>query len=172
MIEKEPSVGSVALKWGFIFALIGVIFTLVLMVSGLAENRWISSLAYLILIGGIAVAMKNFKAENHGFISYGQGLGIGAIVSVIYGLLSGTFSWLYMEFVDPEYMNRIMEKQRVEMLQQGMTDEQIDAGMAIAENFQGPVAIILGSAVVTLIIGFILSLIISAIMKNSRPEFE
>ncbi|OKL39782.1 DUF4199 domain-containing protein [Pontibacter flavimaris] len=172
MIEKQPSVGSVALKWGFIFALIGVIFTLVLMVTGLAENRWISSLAYLILIGGIVMAMKNYKEENNGFMSYGQGLGIGSIVSVVYGLLSGISSWLYMEFVDPEYMTRIMEKQRVQMLQDGMTDEQIDAGMAIAENFQGPFTVILGSAVITLIFGFILSLIIAAVMKNSRPEFE
>lgn len=73
MTEKEPSVGSVALKWGFIFALVGVIFSLILMVSGLAENRWLSSLAYLILIAGIVVAMKNYKEQNYGYMSYGQG---------------------------------------------------------------------------------------------------
>ena len=55
---------------------------------------------------------------------------------------------------------------------QGLPDEQIDAGMAMAENFQGPLTMILGGTVLTLIVGFILSLIIAAIMKNSRPEFE
>ncbi|AKD03593.1 DUF4199 domain-containing protein [Pontibacter korlensis] len=172
MTEKEPSVGSVALKWGFIFALIGVVFSLILMVADLSENRWLSSLAYIILIVGIVVAMKNYKELNQGFMSYGQGLGIGSIVSAIFGFLSGLGSWLYIEFVDPEYMARVMEKQRVQMLEQGLTDEQIDAGMAMAENFQGPVTMILGATVVTLILGFILSLIISAVMKNTRPEFE
>ncbi|RIJ34129.1 DUF4199 domain-containing protein [Pontibacter oryzae] len=170
--ERGPSVGSVALKWGFIFALIGVIFSLILMVSGLAENRWISSLAYLILIAGIVIGMKNFKEQNHGYMSYGQGLGLGSIISAIFGFLSGTFSWLYIEFVDPSYMTRIFEKQREEMIRKGLSDEQIDAGMAMAENFQGPVAMILGATVITLIVGFILSLIISAVMKNARPEFE
>ncbi|ARS34215.1 DUF4199 domain-containing protein [Pontibacter actiniarum] len=172
MTEKEPSVGSVALKWGFIFALVGVIFSLILMVSGLAENRWLSSLAYLILIAGIVVAMKNYKEQNYGYMSYGQGLGIGTIVSGVFGFLSGLFTWLYVEFVDTEYMGRVMEQQREEMIRQGLTDEQIDAGMAMAENFQGPVTMILGATIVTLIIGFILSLIISAVMKNKRPEFE
>ncbi|MDX5436434.1 MAG: DUF4199 domain-containing protein [Pontibacter sp.] len=172
MTEKEPSVSSVALKYGFVFALIGVVFTLILMVSGLAENRWLSSIAYLILIAGIVIAMKNYKEQNHGYMSYGQGLGIGSLVSAVFGFLSGLSSWLYMEFVDPNYMGRIMEKQREEMIRQGLTDEQIDAGMAMAENFQGPFTLILGATIVTVIIGFLLSLIISAVMKNSRPEFE
>ncbi|PRY12634.1 uncharacterized protein DUF4199 [Pontibacter ummariensis] len=172
MTEKEPSVVSVAFKYGFIFALVGVIYSLILMVSDLGDNRWLSSLAYLILIAGIVVAMKSYREDNHGYMSYGQGLGIGTIVAAVFGFLSGLFTWLYTEFVDTEYMARMMEKQRVQMLEQGLSDEQIDAGMAMAENFQGPLTMILGATFVTLIIGFILSLVISGIMKNSRPEFE
>ena len=170
--QPQPSVTSVAVKYGLLTALVGVVYSLIIMVADLGDNRILSSLAYLILIGGIVVAMKQYKAANFGYMSYGQGLGIGAIVSVIFGLLSGLFTWLYTEFVDTEYMARMMEKQREQMIQQGLSDEQIDAGMKMAENFQGPVTMILGAGVITLIIGFILSLIISAIMKNSRPEFE
>ena len=170
--QPQPSVTSVAVKYGLLTALVGVVYSLIIMVADLGDNRILSSLAYLILIGGIVVAMKQYKAANFGYMSYGQGLGIGAIVSVIFGLLSGLFTWLYTEFVDTEYMARMMEKQREQMIQQGLSDEQIDAGMKMAENFQGPVTMILGAGVITLIIGFVLSLIISAIMKNSRPEFE
>ena len=174
MIETQPqaSVTSVAVKYGLLTGLVGVVYSLIIMVTDLGDNRILSSLAYLILIAGIVLAMKQYKAINYGYMSYGQGLGIGSLVSLIFGLLTGIFTWIYTEFVDTEYMGRMMEKQREEMLSQGMTDEQIDAGMKIAENFQGPVTMILGAAVITLIIGFILSLIISAIMKNSRPEFE
>ncbi|GAB3830041.1 DUF4199 domain-containing protein [Pontibacter rugosus] len=150
MTEKEPSVSSVALKWGFIFALVGVVFTLILMIAGLAENRWLSSLSYIILIAGIVIAMKNYKSQNYGYMSYGQGLGIGSLVSAIYGFLSGLVSWLYIEFVDPAYMTRVMDKQREAMITQGLTDEQIDAAVAMAENFQGPVTMILGATVITL----------------------
>ncbi|GAB3197495.1 putative membrane protein [Pontibacter aydingkolensis] len=174
MIETQPqaSVTSVAVKYGFLTALVGVVYSLIIMVTDLGDNRILSSLAYLILIAGIVLAMKQYKSENHGYMSYGQGLGIGSIVSILFGLLSGLFTWIYTEFVDTEYMSRMMEKQREQMIQQGLSDEQIDAGMKMAENFQGPVTMILGAAVITLILGFILSLIISAIMKNSRPEFE
>ncbi|MHA6249845.1 DUF4199 domain-containing protein [Pontibacter sp. CAU 1760] len=171
-IEKQPSVGAIALKYGFIFGLIGIIYQAIIMVANVGDNRWLSSLGFVILIAGIMIAMKNYKALNYGYMSYGQGLGIGAILSAVFGFMGGIFTWAYTSFIDTDYMARMMEKQREEMLLQGMTDEQVDAGMAIAQNFQGPVTMILGGAVMTLIIGFILSLIISAIMKNSRPEFE
>ena len=171
-IEKEPSVASVALKYGLLFGLVGVVFQAILMVTNLGDNRWLSSLGFVILIVGIVLAMKSYKEQNLGYMSYGQGLGIGALLSGVYGFCTGLFSWIYMEFVDPEYMGRMMEKQRVQMLEQGLSDEQVDAGMAMAENFQGPLVTVGGAAIVTLIFGFFLSLIISAIIKNSRPEFE
>lgn len=172
MTEAQPSVTPVAVKYGLITALVGIVYSLILMVTDLGDNRILSSIGYIIMIVGIVLAMKQYKSINYGYMSYGQGLGIGSLVSVIFGFLSGIFTWLYTTFVDPDYMARMMEKQRVELLEQGLSDEQIDASMKIAENFQGPFTMIFGAAVITLIVGFILSLIIAAVMKNSRPEFE
>ncbi len=172
MTETQPNVTPIAIKYGFLAALVGVIYNVILMVLDLGDNRALSSLAYIILIAGIILAIKEYKALNLGYISYGQGLGIGSLVSVIFGFMLGIFTWVYTSFIDTEYMAGVMEKQRVKMIEEGLSDEQIDSAMKIAENFQGPVTMILGAAVITLIIGFILSLIISAIMKNSRPEFE
>ena len=168
----QPSVTSVALKYGFITALIGVVYTLIIMVSDLGDNRWVSGLSYLILIVGIVLAMKQYKTINYGYMSYGQGLGIGTLVSAVFGLLTGIFVWLYTSFVDTEYMARMQEKQAEVLLDQGMSDEQVDQAMAMAESFSGPLAMILGGLVGAVLVGFLLSLIISAIMKNNRPEFE
>ena len=170
--EKQPSVAAVALRYGLIFGLMGIIYQAIIMIADLGDNRWLSSLGYIILIIGIVVAMKSYKEQNFGYMSYGQGLGIGTLLAAVFGFMSGLFTWIYTSFVDTGYMTRLMEKQREQMVLQGLPDEQIDAGMAMAENFQGPLTMILGGTVLTLIVGFILSLIIAAIMKNSRPEFE
>jgi len=44
--------------------------------------------------------------------------------------------------------------------------------MQMSESFQGPIAMILGGLIGAIVIGFLLSLVISAIMKRNRPEFE
>jgi len=172
MTENQPSVTAVALKYGLITALVGIVYSLVLNVLDLSTNQWLTSLSYLILIAGLVLAMRDFKSNNYGYMSYGQGLGIGSLLSAIFGLLSGIFSWIYTTYIDPEFMGRMQEVQRTKMLEQGLSDEQIDAALGMAAKFQNPLTMIFGSMAVFLIIGFILSLIIAAIIKNKRPEFE
>jgi len=64
------------------------------------------------------------------------------------------------------------EKQVDSLLDRGMSDEEVDAAMKMTESFQGPLALILGGLIGSVVIGFLLSLILSAIMKRNRPEFE
>lgn len=172
MTETQPSVTSVALKYGLITALVSIVYTLIIMVLDMGDNRWLSGLSFLIMIAGIVLAMKHYKSINHDYMSYGQGLGIGTLVSAVTGLLSGIFMWIYTSFVDSGYMARMQEKQTEVLLDRGMSDEEVEAAMKMTESFQGPIAMILGGLVGAVVVGFLLSLIISAIMKNNRPEFE
>ncbi|QCR23212.1 DUF4199 domain-containing protein [Pontibacter sp. SGAir0037] len=170
--EKQPSVSSVALKYGLIFGLISVVYSLILMLADLGTNKWLGGLGYIILIVAIVVAIKEFKQRSGGFMSYGQGLGIGTLISAVVGLLGGIFMWAYTSFVDTNYMSNMMEQQRIELENRGMSDEQIDAALEMGQKFQGPLITIFAALIGYVIIGFIISLIISAIMKNTRPEFE
>ncbi|MCC9136125.1 DUF4199 domain-containing protein [Pontibacter silvestris] len=172
MIEKEPSVFSVALKYGFVGALIGVVYSLILMVTNLNTNPWLSTLSYVILIGTIVVAMQQYKKSNYGYMSYGQGLGIGTLVSAMFGVFGSVFTYIYTTFVDPNFMDNMMEQQRIELENRGMSDEQIDQAIAMSQQFASPALLVVWGILLYIIVGFILSLIVSAIMKNSRPEFE
>jgi len=172
MTENQSSVSSVALKYGLIGALISVVFTAVLLIAGVEVSGWIGSLGYLILIGAMVLAMKEYKKSNYGYMSYGQGLGIGTLVSLFFGVLGGVFMYIYTSFIDPNYTSSMMDKQRIELEERGMSDEQIDQAIAMGESFSSPVMMIVWSIVGYLFIGFILSLIVAAIMKHKRPEFE
>ncbi|GAB2793523.1 ABC-type Fe3+-siderophore transport system permease subunit [Hymenobacter luteus] len=131
--------------------------------------RWLGA---LVGIAGIVLAHKSFKQLNRGFMSYGQGLGIGTILSAVAGAVSSLFSYIYINFIDPDYMSRVMEITRTRMEDKGMDDAQIDQAMAWAEKFSsGPITIVFG-LLMSVFMGFLVSLIISAFTKNARPEFE
>ncbi|MBX0334438.1 DUF4199 domain-containing protein [Pontibacter sp. HSC-14F20] len=172
MTETQPSVSSVALKYGLIGALASIVFTAVLLITGVNVSGWIGSLGYLILIAFMVIAMKEYKNQNYGFMSYGQGLGIGTMVSLAFGVLGGVFMFIYTSFVDPDYTSSMMDKQRIELEERGMSDEQIEQAIAVGESVSSPVMMIVWSIVGYLVIGFLISLIVAAVMKNKRPEFE
>jgi hypothetical protein len=166
------STSAVGLRYGLLTGLVTVLLSFGLNVMH-QENSPARYLSFAILVGGLVLAMNNFKQQNHGFMSFGQGIGIGAVLSAVVGAISGVFAYVYMNFIDTDMLGRITEKMRADMeARGGMSDEQIDQAVAISSKFMnGPVMV--GAALLgTLLIGVLLSLVISAIIKNAQPEFE
>ena len=117
-------------------------------------------------------AMREFKAENSGYMSYGQGLGIGTLIAAISGLLNSTFTMFYTQFIDTNLMKKALETAREDMERRGMSDDQIDAGMQFSEKMMSPGILFAMGIFFSIFIGFIISLIVAAILRRNRPVFE
>jgi hypothetical protein len=168
----NTSVKSVAIRYGLITGFVTVIYSFILFIAEVSENQALTSASYLILIVGIVLAHQHFKKENGGYMRYSQGLGIGSLLSVIVGLLSGIFMYIYIKFIDSSTMERMRDIQVAELEKRNMTEEQIEQAMAITDKMMGPEMLVVWVIVGTLFLGFILSLIIAAITKRTRPEYE
>lgn len=163
---------SVGLRFGLLTGLLSIIFSFILYVTQADQSpvRW---LGLAILVGGMVMAHNAYKQGNSGFMDYSEGLGIGALMSVISGMLSTAFSFVYMKFVDPEYMARVMDTTRAKMEEKGgMTDEQIDQAMRMMQKFSAGGWMVLFGVLGSLLFGFLIALVVSAITKNSKPQFE
>ena len=170
--NPEVTPTAVGLRYGLLTGLISIIITFGLN----AAHQETSPLRYLtsvVLIAGIVLAQREFKARNAGFMGYGQGLSVGVVLSTIVGLLSAVFTYVYTNFIDPEMMTRTMEKVRADMEAKGsMTDAQIDQAMAMSAKFTTGPVLLLFVIIGSIVIGLIISLITSAFIKNVKPEFE
>ena len=163
---------SVGLRYGLLTGIVSVIFSLILNISNLEDSplKWLS---FVILGVGILLACRFFKQANGGFMSYGQGLGIGTVLSGVVGVLSAIFTFIYVNYMDTTFVSRAMEKARAGMeARGGMSEEQIEQGTAMAAKFMTPTFLFVGAILGTLFFGFLLSLVIAAVTKNNRPEFE
>ncbi|GAA3933556.1 DUF4199 domain-containing protein [Hymenobacter algoricola] len=163
---------AVGIRYGLLVGLASVIFTFILFATGQEGNVPLSLLGMVIWIVGVVLAHKFFKANNGGFMSYSQGLGIGTLLSAVSGVLGAIFRYVYMEFIDPSATQRGMDLARAKLETQGMDDAQIDQAVAMSQKFSsGPIGLVI-AIISSIVLGFILSLIISAITKRNRPEFE
>jgi Protein of unknown function (DUF4199) len=174
---EQTTTTQTALKWGAITGLISIVLAAISFVMNLDSTdspiKYLGSiLGLLVSIVVLIMAMKEFKSANGGFMSYGQGLGIGAMIGGISGVISGIFSYIYLKFIDTTHMETVKNFQISKMEEQGMSQDQIDAGMKYADMFTGPATILAFSVIGGVIFYFIISLIISAIQKNEKPVFE
>ncbi|WP_149240547.1 DUF4199 domain-containing protein [Dyadobacter sp. 32] len=171
-MEEKVSTARIALKYGVLASVVIMVFTTIINVTGQSQNKWLTSLSFVFMIVGIVVAMKSFKEENKGFMTYGEGLGLGSLVSAIMGLLGSTFSVLYNKFIDPTIITQAMDTARSEMESKGMDDAQIDQAMAMSEKFMSPGVLFAFGVIGSLMVGFVLSLIIAAILRKDKPVFD
>ncbi len=165
-----PSTARVALKAGVITGLAIVVYSVILNLVGVSQSSPLHYVSFLLLIGGLVYGMRDFKEQNGGYMSYGQGLGVGSLTSAVAGLLSTLFNTFYVKVVDPSLLQRTMDEQRVQMEDRGMSDAQIEQAISIAERMSS-FSFLFGTLVV-LFIGFILSLVIAAIMKRDQDVLD
>lgn len=172
-MEENQSVFKTSLNAGLLFGLIIVVFNLLLFVTDLAiTSQGLTWISYLILAGGIFYAHNQFKKKGDGFMSYAQGLGIGTLVSLFAGVLSGIFSVVYTTLIDTGYQERAMEQARIMMEEQGMPDEQIESALEMSQTFTNPILMLVVGIIVMTFLGFLISLVVAAITKKNDPAAE
>lgn len=170
-MNEKPSTAKIALKWGAIAGLTTVVFQTILYLTGMYLNTSLGMVTWVFTIGGLYLAIAEYKRENGGYLSIGEGVGLGVLVAVIMGLLSTSFSLIYTHFVDPTVMQQSMELARQRLEDQGnMTDEQVEQAMELSQKFTSPGILLLGGVIGMALIGAILSLIISAIMRREPAD--
>lgn len=158
---------QVGIRYGLILGATSVIISLVAFIADLRENFAINVLSTVVSIAFLVIAMKHFRDQNNGFIKFGQGFGIGMIVSAISSILSGIFLIIYLKFINPSIFEEILDKAR-EGWEKAGTD---DKAIAMAEKFLTPEFMFISAVIGGLIFGAILSLIVAAIMQKKEPEF-
>ncbi|TGE23638.1 DUF4199 domain-containing protein [Hymenobacter aquaticus] len=166
---------SVGIRYGLITGLIWIVVDFILRATGLSFKYSVYlSASILVYIVGIVMAHRFFKQSNQGFMTYGQGLLIVVVMSLISGLLSGIFNYVYVNFIDADYALRMRTDFEVWMSSMpGVQEEQIEKSMAdmTDEKIKSPLQIgksLMGAAVG----GVITGLIVSIFTKHKRPEFE
>jgi len=168
----QTSFSQISIRYGLITSLVLVVYSLIVQMAGYDTDTALGYLSYVILVVGIYMAQKAFKDQGDGFMSYGQGLGLGTIISAFSGFFVGVFSYLYFKMVDETAIEMAIEETRIGLENQGLDDELIDQTMAISEQFMTPGWLGFIGFVGMVIVGFILSLVISAFSRNSNPEAE
>ncbi len=171
-MQEQVSTARIALKYGVITAVAVIVYSTILSIAGLAQNRALTSIGFIMLIGGIVWGMRDFRTQNNGFMSYGQGLGVGSLISAIVGFLGSIFTMFYTQFIDTTIMEQSLNTARADMEARGMDDAQIDQAMEMSQKFMTPGVVFFIGILTYLILGFIISLIVAAIMRRDKPVFD
>jgi len=171
-MEKNVSTARVALKYGVLGSVVIMIYTTIINVSGLSQNKFLPMLSFIFMIVIMVMGMKEYREQNKGFMSYGEGLGLGTLLSAVMGFLASMFSMFYIRFIDPTILTQGLDKVRADFEAKGMDDAKIDEAVAFSQKFMSPGIMFAIGVFGYIFMGFIISLILAAILRREKPVFE
>lgn len=169
-MNEQPTSTRIALKWGLFLGLTLILITLVMYVTDQSTNGLFNILTLVAMIAFLVLGMREHKMSTGGYMTFGEGVGLGALLSAIAGLLSSAFITFYNVVIDPTIQQRIFEQTRDKLEDQGLSDEQIDQALEISQKFQSPGFTFIAGVFGTLIIGLLLSLVIAAIIRQNKAN--
>ncbi|MFK7808217.1 MAG: DUF4199 domain-containing protein [Saprospiraceae bacterium] len=168
---------STALRYGGLAALISVIIGLVVHLAGLQDyeaaaagetdpiSTMVQLLSYVIWAGAVYLAIKFHRDEQlGGYITFGRGFYTGFATSLVMGAISAVWTFIFFSMIAPEILD-IMREAALN----NMPEDQAEQAEGIMDTMMSP-AVMTGSVfVATIVIGSIISVIASAIMKKDHP---
>ncbi len=120
-------------------------------------------LGCLVAFSGGTIAVWHYTSTHSLTLEAGKGAGMGALAG-----LGGAFvaSALALLFISLGLMPEPMEAVRQQFIDQGMTGEQLDQSLAMAENFSNPIISLVIGSVVGALLGAISGAISALVFKK------
>ncbi|WP_276372521.1 DUF4199 domain-containing protein [Chryseolinea sp. H1M3-3] len=162
---------STGIRYGVINGVIGIAYFLILTMADIDMSkgfgRWGGTIITIVIV---FLAHKYFKENGDGYMSFGQGVGIGFWTGLVSAVISSLFTYIYAKFIDPSFISTIREKAIEDMEAKGQSQEQIDAAMKFVEMFTSAEAILVMGVIFGVLIVVIVALIISIFTQKPHPE--
>ena len=174
MENASSNLKSHILQYGIVLGGISVVFNLMLFYLDMHYTQepsvqWIN---YFISISVTVLAIYNLRASNQGFMSLSEALKLGMGVAVISGLIAIVYTYVLINFLDPDTIEKTLEVTQNKILEENpeFSQEQLDGMKEMQRKFSGIGFLSAIILVFSLFFGFIISLITGLILRRNRPE--
>lgn len=101
MTDNNRTRGTVSIwptvwKWTLILAAFKSVYSLILWMTGLISASGVSVLGLVVSIVLVVLGLRNFRTLNNGYMTFGQGFGIGYVASVLSAAVGSAVQAVYL----------------------------------------------------------------------------
>ncbi|MBC7775895.1 MAG: DUF4199 domain-containing protein [Phycisphaerae bacterium] len=177
-LQPKKTLAQRAMAAALFIAGAGILVNLVFYVTGMdmemITNPAISWLNRILLIGityyFLHAALRSHRDEDlGGYVSVGQGIGLGTLAGLISGVISAVWFYIFTSFIATDMMDKIKEISMQQMQEQGQSAEASEQAMEMMSFFFNPVFFAIIVVISSVFFGFICGLVAGLVLKKDKP---
>ncbi|MCX6205979.1 MAG: DUF4199 domain-containing protein [Bacteroidetes bacterium] len=152
---------------GLILSLITIVYSIALYLTDLWQNKSLSYISYVVIIGGIIWSCIHYAKQMDGNVTFGNVFAHGFKITATLIVITVVYSFLSIKVIFPEMMDKILEMTAKELEKnKSLTDEQAKNALDMTSKFILPF-MIGGIILMYGIVGAIASAIGAGISKKN-----
>lgn len=173
-MEQKKSVWKETLNYGIILGLISVVFSVLTYMFDLTFKTWLMWPGMMITLVVMFFLLRSYRDHyNNGYISYGKSVGAGVVINIYAAIITAIYIYLLYSFIDPGLIDKSLAVAEQKMLERGLPDSAVEQAMEMQAKFVKPWITTLSATLMSILYGFILSLIVSLfVMKKGNPLLD
>jgi hypothetical protein len=172
MEEKSVSIWKSSLVSAVYLAIALILLSVIFYVTGNTFSKAAQYLTYPIMIVGIIWAQISYKKNLGGTLTYGQAVGVGVLTMTFAGVITGLYTFLFYQVIDPSLQEQLRIFTEEQIVQQGrVPEEQLEMAVNMATKFQTSLMMFIMAIFGGAFAGLIVSLI-TAIFVKKNPSDE
>lgn len=171
-LDAESKPQTPIFKWtinyGLIYGLFAIVLTLGLYLANLSYESWAALIAYALILGVSVFVISKRKSENGGFIELKEAFLSSFYVLLIGGIISIAYQFIHINFVDTDFIETLIEIQKQKLVESGLSESQVRAGIESSKMFMTPMFILISGFIGSVAIAALVSIIVAAVMQKKR----
>lgn len=153
--------------------LISLLLIVVDLIGGFGHLRfssWFKWVNTIVILTSLIIIGINY-GKQHEEVTFGKVFGYCFKISLFVSIFMTVYAFISIYVIFPEFIDQALQNARQGMeAKGGLTEEQMDAGMAMTKKFMQPIPLGIFSLVANLFICTIGSLLGAAFAKKSEPN--
>ncbi len=131
----------------------------------IAVDQYRYYVTLLLLLIGIFISIYFERKNQNGFIHFKEGLKTGFLYTLVLAAFLGIFNFLYYKFIAVDAVDYFLNEAKKTMQDAKVKEEEIGKNMEVIRSYFGSFRMFMS----TVIMGVILSLLSSAILRKKNP---
>ena len=103
-------------------------------------------------------------------MTYGEAFISCFLIGLFAGILSTIYIFVFAKFINPGFINEILEQSRAQMQARNMTDDQIETAMEYTKRFTSPIWLVIWGFVAYIFMSLVLGLIAAIFLKKTNSS--
>lgn len=162
------SIQRIFINYGLPLGLFFIALTVLSYLLGWDTEKWMGYVTWFVMLASSIYCLVDVRKKLGGHLSFGFGFKVAFITLFTASVISSIYFFIHVQLVNPHYMDSLMEAQRIEMLNRGLSIETIERALEATAHFNSPAVFIPIGILTNAVVAAIISAVVAVVMKKDE----